>query len=284
MKLSRLDSDVYVPANDVSPDQALARTTHLCVGAHQDDIEIMAHAGITECLGRSDRHFTGVVVTNGSTSPRAGEYANVTDAQMIVIRREEQRKAAALGQYNLQLQLGHSSADVKAKGHAGVFADLKTIFGGCAPEVVYLHQPADKHPTHIGVLLRCLEAIRALPAAQRPKRVLGCEVWRDLDWLLDADKVALDASAQPELALELLKVFASQVAGGKRYDLATAGRRAANATYHTPHGTDRMTAITWAMDLTPLVRDESLSPLDFTLKHVDGLRSDIATRLKDMGA
>jgi hypothetical protein len=57
--------------------------------------------------------------------------------------------------------------------------------------------------------------------------VLGCEVWRDLDWLLDSDKVALDSSAKPELAAALLKVFDSQISGGKRYDLATLGRRAA---------------------------------------------------------
>jgi len=37
-------------------------------------------------------------------------------------------------------------------------------------------------------------------------------------------------------------------------------------------------------DLTPLVQDEMLSPLDFALKHVDRLRSDVAMRLKQMGA
>jgi LmbE family N-acetylglucosaminyl deacetylase len=285
MKFSRPDADVFVPPHDpVSPDVALARTTHLCIGAHQDDLEIMAHAGIAECLGRADKHFTGVVVTNGAGSPRTGKFATMTDADMQKVRRDEQRSAAVIGKYNLQLQLAHPSADVKQPGHAGVRADFVTIIGGCAPDVVYLHQPADKHPTHVAVFLRCLEAMRTLPKSRRPKRVLGCEVWRDLDWLVDADKVGLDASAQPELALELLKVFDSQVSGGKRYDLATIGRRAANATFHTSHATDQANAITWAMDLSPLVQDETLSPLDFTLKHVDRLRSDIATRLKELGA
>jgi hypothetical protein len=130
--------------------------------------------------------------------------------------------------------------------------------------------------------LRSLEALRALPRERRPRRVLGCEVWRDLDWLDDADKVALDASARPELAAELLRVFDSQIAGGKRYDLATLGRRAANATFHTSHATDRATAITWAMDLTPLVADDSLAPLDFVLKHVDRFRSGIAAQLREL--
>ena len=122
---------------------ALARTTHLCVIAHQDDIEINAYPAVAECYGKAGKFFTGVTVTNGAGSPRAGKYAAMTDAQMMDVRREEQRAAARLGRYNLQLQLGHPSADVKKSGHAGVAADLKAIFTACRPSVVYLHQPAD---------------------------------------------------------------------------------------------------------------------------------------------
>lgn len=283
MKFSRAESDIFVP-DGTAADAALARTTHLCVAAHQDDIEIMAHEGIAACYDRTDRHFTGVVVTNGAGSPRSGKYATMSDADMQIVRREEQRQAATLGRYNLQLQLAHPSGDVKRPGVPGVLADLTAIFGGCRPEIVYLHQPADKHDTHVGVLLRCLEAIRRLAPAQRPKRVVGCEVWRDLDWLLDGDKVAVDASARPELAAELLKVFDSQISGGKRYDLAAIGRRLANATFHTSHATDRVSAITWAMDLTPLVQDDSRSLLDFVANHVERFRSDITARLRQMGA
>jgi hypothetical protein len=110
--------------------------------------------------------------------------------------------------------------------------------------------------------------------------VLGCEVWRGLDWLVDADKVALDAGRDPGLAAGLLRVFASQVEGGKRYDDATLGRRSANATFHTSHAVDGARAVTWAMDLTPLVRDETLDPVEFTLGHVDRLRADVAERLR----
>jgi hypothetical protein len=130
------------------------------------------------------------------------------------------------------------------------------------------------------VLRRSLAALRALPKAQRPKRVFGCEVWRDLDWLVDADKQVLDASAQPRLAAKLVEIFQSQIAGGKRYDLATAGRRLANATFHTSHATDRATALTWAMDLTPLMRDDKLSLEKLTLAHLDRFRGDVAARLQ----
>jgi len=282
MKFSRPDADVFVPAGG-DPAAALARTTHLCVIAHQDDIEINAYPAVADCYGRADRFFTGVVVTNGAGSARTGHYANHTDGQMQAVRREEQRTAARLGKYNLQLQLAHPSADVKKSGHAGVRADLAAIFSACRPEAVYLHQPLDKHDTHVAVLLRCLEALRSLPAARRPARVLGVEGWRGLDWVMDDAKVPLDSSAHPELALPLMQVFASQIAGGKRYDVAALGRRQANATFHSSHATDRFTSIAWALDLTPLVADENLSVRDFTLAHVERLRADVAARLERLG-
>jgi LmbE family N-acetylglucosaminyl deacetylase len=278
MKFSQPPADVYAP-DGTPPDRALARTTHLCLGAHQDDIEIMAHAGIAECYGSPVRFFTGVVVTDGAGAPRSGRYAKFDDDRMKEVRRDEQRAAAALGKYNLQIQLAQPSAEVRGRG-AAVAADLGAIFGACRPEVVYLHNPADKHDTHIAVLLRCLEALRALPPAHRPRRVLGCEVWRGLDWLVEKDKVALDAGQRPELAEALIQVFDSQIAGGKRYDVATIGRRAANATYDAPRQTDAATAVTWAMDLSPLVADENLSVAEYTLGYVDRLRADIADRLK----
>jgi LmbE family N-acetylglucosaminyl deacetylase len=279
MKFSHPSADVFVPDAALTPEAALARTTHLCVAAHQDDIEIMAYHGIAECFGRADQWFSGVVVTNGAGSPRSGIYGSYTDAQMQEVRRQEQRKAALVGEYSIQLQLAHPSSAVKDRGNAAVQADLATIFATAQAEVVYLHQPADKHDTHVGVLAHSLAALRKLPAAQRPKRVLGCEVWRDLDWLVDTDKQVLDAGRFPNLAMALVGVFDSQITGGKRYDLATAGRRVAHATYHTSHATDQFQGITWAMDLTPLVTNPELSLAEYTLGYVERLKQDIAARL-----
>lgn len=279
MKFSHPAADVYVPDSALTPAAALARTTHLCVVAHQDDIEIMAYHGIAACFGRSDRHFTGVVVTNGAGSARSGAYANYTDAEMQAVRIREQRKAACVGEYSLQLQLAHPSSAAKDPAHPGITADLAAIFAGARAEVVYLHQPADKHDTHLAVLAHSLKALRALPPEQRPKRVLGCEAWRDLDWLMDADKQLLDVSAHPNLAASLVGVFDSQISGGKRYDLATAGRRTANATYHNPHATDKYAGVTWAMDLTPLVHDPALSVCDYARAHIERFRHDVDARL-----
>jgi LmbE family N-acetylglucosaminyl deacetylase len=284
MLFSHPAADIFVPENTgpaATPADALARVTHLCIAAHQDDIEIMAHSGISDCLDTPGRWFGGVVVTDGGGSPRTGAYSQFTDEEMRRTRRDEQRHAARLGRYAVQIQLAHPSAAVKDPAAAApVRADLARILNGCTPEVLYLHNPADKHDTHIAVLQRCLETLRALPRERRPRRILGCEVWRDLDWLVDADKVALDSGRHPALAADLLKVFDSQIAGGKRYDQATLGRRLAHATFHTAHTTDRLAGITWAMDLTPLLADPALSLADFTLAHVDRLRADITARLQ----
>ena len=282
MKFSQPRADVFVPSGE-APSPALARVTHLCIAAHQDDIEILAHDAICDCLDDPTRKaFGGVVVTDGGGAPRSGTYASFNDEQMKDVRRDEQREAARIGGYAIQLQLAHPSADIKRADmpSINVAADLATIFTAASPEVVYVHNPADKHDTHVAVFLRTLEAMRALPPERRPQRVLGGEVWRDLDWMLDADKVALDSGRRPELAAALLKVFDSQITGGKRYDLAAIGRRLAHATFHTSHATDRLQGITWAMDLTPLVTDPTLDIAEFTLGHIDRLRNDVSARLK----
>jgi hypothetical protein len=113
--------------------------------------------------------------------------------------------------------------------------------------------------------------------------VYGCEVWRDLDWMPDEDKQQLPVSAMPAVAAALLGVFDSQVSGGKRYDLATAGRRVANATYAASHAVDVETALTNAMDLTPLITNPSLSPADYVLGYIDKLKADVQGRMGKLG-
>jgi LmbE family N-acetylglucosaminyl deacetylase len=278
MQLHKSTADVFVP-DHLAPAEALARTTHLSIAAHQDDIEIMAYHGIAECFGLKDKWFTGVVVTNGAGSPRSGIYGDYTDAEMQKVRVLEQRKAAYVGEYACQIQLGFTSAEVKDRNNAAIVEDLAEILRAARPEVVYLHNLADKHDTHVGVALRAIAALRAVRAETRPGKVYGCEVWRDLDWLRDDDKQLLPASARQNIAASLVGVFDSQVTGGKRYDLATAGRRLAHATYYASHGTDQETALNFAMDLTPLVEDASLPVADYVLSFVDRFRADVAKRL-----
>ncbi len=278
LKLSRSDADVFVP-DGVDVSEALSRTTHLCVGAHQDDQEFMAYHGILECFGRDDRWFGGVIVTNGAGSARAGMYADYTDDDMKVIRRQEQRKAAVIGEYGTQLQLNHPSSIIKDPAADDVIADLTEIFLQTRPEVVYTHNPADKHDTHVAVALRTIAALRALPEDARPDRVLGCEIWRSLDWLCDEDKQVMPVDSHPNLAAALSGIFDSQIVGGKRYDAAVMGRRMANATFFESHQVDTYDALAWGMDLTELVRNPELDIVEFTLDYIARFKTDVTERI-----
>ncbi len=281
LTLSRPEADICIPDNAPLP-QALNRTTHLCIGAHQDDQEFMAYHGIAACFGAPDRWFTGVTVTDGGGSARSGPYARFSDDEMKAVRRGEQRKAALTGEYACQIQLAYPSAEVKRPDADALRRDLTAILEAAGPEIVYLHNPADKHDTHVAVTLHALAALRALPAASQPKTVYGCEIWRGLDWLCDADKQVLDVGAHPNLAAALSGVFDSQITGGKRYDQAVAGRRMANATFFESHAVDASTALNWAMDLTPLVADPTLDVTAFTCAYIDRLRDDVTQRIRKL--
>ena len=276
-------AEFFIP-DCVSERAALGRTTHLCVGAHPDDIEMMAYHGIAQCFGRTDLWFGGVVVTGGAGSPRGGApYGSMSEEQMMGVRRSEQRKAAIVGEYSFQAQLAYGSDRVKRASRNEVRDDLRTILAETHPAVVYVHNPADRHDTHVAVFSRTLEAIRLLPVQERPRTVYGCEGWRDLDWLPDDRKVMLDVAARPHIAMALIGVFDSQIAGGKRYDRAVRGRRAANATFHAAHATDETDAAVLAIDLTPLTRDPALSVEDFASELIEEFRDEVRERLHKFG-
>jgi LmbE family N-acetylglucosaminyl deacetylase len=278
MKFHRPNAELFIP--DGLPESgALARVTHLGIGAHQDDLEFMAFHGILECFARDDKWFGGVTCTDGAGSSRTGPYAEFTDAEMMVIRKQEQNTAATIGGFGAMIQLDHPSSAVKSATDTSLQEDITAILTATQPDVVYTHNPADKHDTHIGVTVATLLAIRSLPPEMRPKKVIGCEVWRNLDWMPDDEKVLMDVSGRDNLAASLNGVFDSQIAGGKRYDLATLGRRAANATFFNSHATDASTQLIFGMDLTSIATDDTTDILGFVCDVIDRFKDDVRTKL-----
>lgn len=278
MKLHNDTADVFVP--DGAPaEEALARVTHLGVGAHQDDLEFMAFHGIAECFHSKDAWFGGITCTNGAGSARTGAYASFSDTEMRSVRREEQRAAAIIGRYGVMVQLDFPSGAVKDPAAKELKEDLKLLIGRMRVGAVYTHNLADKHDTHVGVTVALIQALRELPADKRPPRVYGCEVWRDLDWMPDSEKVVHDVSGHGHLAGALNGVFDSQIAGGKRYDLAVLGRRRSNATFFESHATDKCEELCYAMDLAPLVKDPSMDILEYVCGFVARFESDVRARL-----
>ncbi len=264
----RAGVDIFVPGGGDWRD-ALGKVTHLGIGAHADDLEFMAYAGIAECRSGGGV-FGGVTVTDGGGSVGGAE-------GIVAVRRAEQRSAAELGGYAVMIQLGRGSAETRMPG--ALAQDLGEILAATRPRIVYTHNPADRHETHVAVSVAVIEALRRAEMARRPDRVFGCEVWRDLDWLTGDDRVRLDCGRDAAFAGELNAVFASQIGGGKRYDLAVMGRRRAQATFDQPRSADAAEMVTLAMDLTPLVADESLSVRDYVAAKIDRFREDVLRRL-----
>ncbi len=281
MKFENDTAEFFVPDN-ISIKDALERTTHMGIGAHPDDLEIMAYHGILECFMNEKNWFLGVTVTNGAGSPRDDLYASYSDEDMRKVRRVEQKKAAVVGEYGGMVLLDYVSSSVKDPENHNVKKDLKRLISAARPSYIYTHNLADKHDTHVAVAIRVIQVLRELPHEEHPQRVYGCEVWRDLDWMVDEDKVVFDVGAHENLAAALASVFDSQICGGKRYDLATLGRRRANATYYESHGTDITSAMIYAIDLTPLIKEPRLDITEFTTKHINRFRQDVSTRLREL--
>lgn len=279
MNFHHPDADTFVP-DGLPAAEALARVTHLGIGAHQDDLEFMAFHGILACYHGDAAWFGGVTCTDGAGSARTGPYARLTGGEMRACRRREQRDAARIGRYGVMIQLDHASAATRDPRDTALRDDLAAILRATRPEFVYTHNLADKHPTHIGVAVAAIQAIRSLPPAERPRAVHGCEVWRALDWLPDEEKIAHDLGGAERLAAALNGVFDSQIAGGKRYDLGVAGRRLANATFSEPHAADRAGSVAFAMDLSPLAHDDSLDIAAYVDGFIERFRADVRAGLQ----
>src|SRR5512137_2918333 len=125
-------AELFVP-DGLPAEQALARTTHLCLAAHQDDIEIMAANPIITCFQQRDKWFTGVVVTDGRGSPRDDLYKDYTDEEMRVVRFKEQKKAAFVGEYAALILLDYPSKAIKDGSNQPPIEDIVKLLKATRP-------------------------------------------------------------------------------------------------------------------------------------------------------
>lgn len=270
--------EFYAP-DGASPEEMLGRATHIGIGAHQDDLEINMIDGILRCYGRDDQHFFGIIATDGRGSPRTGRFADCTDDEMVAVRRAEQRRAADIGRYSGVAFLPVQSSQAKDPADTSLTTHLVSLLEAIRGRIVYTHNLWDKHDTHVAVALRTIEALRRLAPGDSPEMLYGTEGWRDLDWLIDEHKVLFDCSEQLELQRELVSVFESQIAGGKRYDLAAIGRRQSHATGQRSHEVDSLAGASIGIDMTPLLRDPEMDPIAFADTEVEALREDVRARI-----
>lgn len=281
MKFTNQGATLFI-SDGAAEREALSRTTHLCVCAHQDDIEFMAYNGIADCYLKQDKWFSGVVLTDGAGSPRSGMYASYSGEEMMGVRVNEQNAAAMVGGYSLVAQLHYSSAAVKDADNSAPVEELKNLLLAMRPQVIFTHNLADSHGTHLAVCLRVIAALRAVREEYKPEALYGMEVWRSLDWLSKEDKLTFDASAHPNIAASISALFDSQIAGGKRYDAAILGRRAANATFGASHSVDTVNAVAFGMDMTELILS-TMSPSEFLRLRLERFEKDAFSLLKEVG-
>lgn len=277
-KYYKKDAYLYIP-DSVSDTVAFDRVTHLAIGAHQDDLEIMASHGIIECYDSAKLWFGGVTCTDGRGSAREGRFKMLTDDEMRGVRRVEQVEASKIGKYSFVLQLDYQSSEAKSKENH-LTEEIKEIVTKTRPKIIYTHNPADKHATHVAVAFRVIQALRELPKEYHPERFYGSEVWRDLDWM--KNKIPLDITDSEDFVLKLLSVYESQIAGGKRYDLATIGRMRANATYFESHKADQLTHLWSAMDLLPLLKDKKMKVSSYVQSLLEQFSKEIMANIKSL--
>lgn len=269
--------EIYYPKNGKP-----GKVKYLAISAHQDDVEIMAYHGISKGYRSKNYSFSAIVTADGSGSSRTNEYKDYTDEMMKKVRIDEQKLAADIGRYNSLYLLKHPSSQIKDKNDEEIINEYIEIIKELKPEVIYTHNLLDKHPTHLGVVIKVIEALRRLEGEYQVKHLYGMEVWRDLDWANDEDKIAFDVSNNKKLQKDILNVFKSQIIGGKRYDLATIGRRYANATYSQSHSVDSMGMITFGIELTKLIKNKNLSIVDYASKLIDNFKNSTLNELNKL--
>ncbi|MGM9998031.1 MAG: PIG-L deacetylase family protein [Candidatus Bruticola sp.] len=268
----------YIP-DGTEEAAAWARVTHLALGAHPDDIEFMAWHGILEGFGYEDKFFAGVTLTDGGGSSRIGAYAQFSDEQMRAVRLQEQKKAAHLGNYAALAALGYTSAQVRLTKRTSVKNDIKTIVKAARPRVIFTHNLADRHKTHLAAALLTIEALRELGPDYYPEEFYGGEVWRSLDWLPWSERRSFNVGTRPNISEALMALYDSQISGGKNYHRATKGRREANATYADAYAPDEAELLELFMDLKPLLDNPSLTPADYLSSLIDKFKAETVANL-----
>ncbi len=252
----------------------------LAICAHQDDAEIMAIDGILKGYYSNKNSFALIETTDGAGITQKEKYPNLSIEQIKNLRNKEQKEASEIGKYNSIYLLGYTSDEVKDINNKNIISEYIKIITELKPEIVYTHSILDKHPTHVSVALKVIEAIRNMPTYLQPKKIYGCEVWRSLDWVSDEKKIIFDISKNIKLQKSLLDVYKSQIIDGKEYSKSTIARRIQNSTYAKSHQDDEYKLSTFAIDMTPLINDKSLNIDEYALSFIDDLKNEVLNNFK----
>jgi LmbE family N-acetylglucosaminyl deacetylase len=254
-------------------EEDLSLGTHLAIGAHPDDLEIMAGPLIEECLEDARKKLVGVVCTHGVSDSFLSENSKPLISKKIDVRRTEQLKAAELGGYFAVVQLGHSSGAVKDTSFSLLKEQLTALINTIKPQTVYTHNPFDRHQTHRAIFRNVFETLK--DSHYSPEEFLGCEVWRGLDWI-DSEKKRALSIKNPAFIEKLISCFSSQQDSQRDYALGLRSRLKANQTFNDAYNFLESDHILYALDLKHLLEKKTQVKLSHALaEFIDPLLAEL---------
>ena len=77
-----------------------------------------------------------------------------------------------------------------------------------------------------------------------------------------------------------MREFKSQVSSSKRYDASFLGRLRVNATFQDPNAVDQPKLMFFAIDLTPLISNNTMDMADFVAVRIERFQTDVLPRIK----
>lgn len=268
------DVRAWTPAGS-NIQSALAKANSIAVVAHADDALIMLPDQATAVGGTSG--LIEILVTDGAGSVLPPGCR--TQSELVALREHEEIRVAQRAGFGGVIFLRASSATVRDTGERRVTQSIAAILACTHPEILVTHNPFDRHPTHLAVLARVLDAICRVPRRAWPLRLLGGEVWGGLDFLPAEIVQAHDISAQIETIGELMRLYETQNIN-QHYDLGAVGRYLSHATFHSSHARNEAVAMALTIDMTALLGRPASSLPDFVVRWFDRARNDQLTRLQ----
>jgi LmbE family N-acetylglucosaminyl deacetylase len=277
--MDKINAQIWLPKKRAL-DKLPQKITHMAIGAHCDDLEIIGLDGIVKHFKKRGNNFFGVIVSNSQGGPIHPKFKHYSPSKIEKIREEEQIKAAQIGKYKGVAFLRYPSVKIKdPKSSPEIEEKIRELAEYLNPQIIYTHSLFDKHPTHIAVSLRTIEALRN--SAVKPEKLYGVSVWGSLNWLSQDKQVVFNLSSYEKLILKLLRVFKSQRFGPHKHDQALLSKMRADAIYLKTHEFTKHTSLIKAVDLSPLIH-KNLSLDDYLKSYISDLERTLFERINKL--
>ena len=246
----------------------------VCICAHPDDCELMAIDGIQRGYRASKYTFACVVTTDGADAERCGRYTKMNDQKMINLLMNEEKKAANIGRYKNVYFMNYSSEEVRDQENEDIINEYVEIIKELKPRVVYTHSLLDRHPTHVAVAVKVINALRTMKKGDQPKVLYGCESERNLEWVAPEKIVTFNVSKNLRLQRQLISVHKSQNLA-RDYVNAAIGRRYVNAVFNKVETKKNAKLTAKAINMTTLLRRKEYPIKRFAMSFIDDLYGEI---------